>query len=48
VIPSGERTVIAFHQEHLPDAAERERRRAYYATALDQLQRMTEAMPAAE
>lgn len=40
VIPKGERTVIAFHQEHLPGAKERETRRAHYISALDELQRV--------
>ena len=37
VIPSGEKTVIAFHQEHLPGPEAREDRRAYFKNALDQL-----------
>lgn len=38
VIPtSGDRTVIAFHQEHLPDSAAREDRRAHFRAALDAL-----------
>ena len=40
VVPKGERTVIAFHQEHLPGAAEREERRAHFRSALDELERM--------
>jgi uncharacterized protein YndB with AHSA1/START domain len=42
VIPSGERTAIAFHQEHLPGPAERDQRRAHFAAALDKLERMVE------
>lgn len=38
VIPAGERTTIAFHHEHLPDAAAREARRARFAAALDALE----------
>lgn len=38
VIPSGQKTVISFHEEHLPGAAEREERRAHYAAALDALE----------
>lgn len=34
VVPNGERTTIAFHQEHLPGAEEREERRAYYKAVL--------------
>jgi hypothetical protein len=41
VIPKGERTVIAFHQEHPPGAVEREERRAHYRRVLDELERMT-------
>lgn len=40
VIPKGERTTIAFHQERLPGAKEREERRAYYAAVLDELERI--------
>ncbi len=38
VIPSGEGTTLAFHQEHLPDAAARAVRSAHYSTALDVLE----------
>jgi uncharacterized protein YndB with AHSA1/START domain len=39
VMPSGERkTVISFHQEHLPGAAERDARRRFFEAALDSLQ----------
>ena len=37
VIPRDGRTVVAFHQEHLPGPAERERRKAFYLAALDEL-----------
>lgn len=40
-IPKGERTVVAFHQEHLPGAREREERRAHYTAVLDELERIT-------
>ncbi len=40
VIPSRDKTVIAFHQEHLPDGAAREARRAHFIAALDALERM--------
>lgn len=40
VMPSGEqKTVISFHQEHLPGAAEREERRKFLEAALDTLQK---------
>lgn len=39
-MPSGEgKTVISFHQEHLPGAAERDERRQFFAAALDALER---------
>jgi uncharacterized protein YndB with AHSA1/START domain len=37
VIPKGAKTVIAFHQEHLPGSDEREARRAFFKGALDRL-----------
>lgn len=37
VMPSGKKTVIAFHQEHMPGAAERAERQAFFAAALDRL-----------
>ncbi len=40
VVPSGEKTVISFHQEHLPGPAEREERREFFALALETLRRM--------
>ena len=40
VIASGERTVVAFHQEHLPGATGREARRTHFRLALDGLERM--------
>lgn len=42
-IASGEKTTIAFHQEHLPGPDEREARRAHFQAALDQLAEMTSA-----
>jgi uncharacterized protein YndB with AHSA1/START domain len=39
-IPKGDKTVIAFHQEHLPGAKEREERRAHFRSALDELERV--------
>lgn len=39
VIPSGEgKSVISFHQEHLPGAAERQARREFFDAALDTLE----------
>ena len=38
VIPKGERTVVAFHQENMPGPDEREMRRAYFSAALDALE----------
>jgi hypothetical protein len=35
VIANRERTVIGFHQEHLPGPADREERRVFYVAALD-------------
>jgi uncharacterized protein YndB with AHSA1/START domain len=40
VIPAGERTTIALHQENLPSAAARDVRRAHFAAALDELGRL--------
>ncbi len=40
VMPSGDRTVIVFHQEHLPDATAREQRRQHFASALDKIEVM--------
>ena len=40
VIPSGQKTVIAFHQEHLPGPRERETRRAHFKAALSALERL--------
>ncbi len=41
VIPKGNRSVIAFHQEHLPGAAEREERREQFIRALDAFEKLT-------
>jgi uncharacterized protein YndB with AHSA1/START domain len=38
VIPSGRKTVISFHQEHLPGAETREQMRARWQKALDDLE----------
>ncbi|MGD2157243.1 MAG: hypothetical protein PVG14_06500 [Anaerolineales bacterium] len=38
VIPKGDKTVIAFHQEHLPSSHVREQRRAHFKVALDRIQ----------
>lgn len=38
VVPKGERTVIAFHQEHLPNSRSREERRRFFHAVLDQLE----------
>lgn len=38
VIPRGHKTVLAFHQEHLPDSGVREARRRHFETALTRLQ----------
>ncbi len=40
VIPQGDRSVVAFHQEHLSGPVEREERRAHFASALDELERI--------
>ena len=38
VIPKGDRTVIVFHQEHLPGAKEREERRLFYIGVMERLE----------
>lgn len=38
VIPSGVKTTLSFHEEHLPGAAEREERRRHFEAVLDELQ----------
>lgn len=43
VMPSGERTVLSFHEERLPGAAERNARRRHYEAAMDALQRLAGA-----
>jgi uncharacterized protein YndB with AHSA1/START domain len=40
VIPNKDKTVIAFHQEHLPGPEEREQRRLHFLAALDKLEQM--------
>ena len=37
VLPQSDRTTIAFHEENLPSAREREVRRAWFTAALDML-----------
>ncbi len=37
MVPNGERTVVAFHQEHLPGPTKREDRRSFYKAALEAL-----------
>jgi len=39
VMPAGSKTVLSFHEERLPGAAEREERRRHYESVLDALQR---------
>jgi uncharacterized protein YndB with AHSA1/START domain len=41
VIPKENKTVVAFHQEHLPGPKERAERREHYKAALDNLERIT-------
>jgi activator of HSP90 ATPase len=41
VIPKGDKTVVAFHQEHLPGLKERSERREHYKAALENLERIT-------
>ena len=38
VIPNGQKTVIAFHQEHLPGPKEREERKAFFKNVLKQFE----------
>jgi uncharacterized protein YndB with AHSA1/START domain len=38
VIPKGDRTVVAFHQEHLPGSKEREERRVFYNAVIEKLE----------
>jgi uncharacterized protein YndB with AHSA1/START domain len=40
VLPGGERSVVSFHQEQLPDEAARAARRASFSAALDQLEQL--------
>ncbi|HSH46423.1 MAG TPA: SRPBCC domain-containing protein [Longimicrobiales bacterium] len=37
VMPKGEKTVVGFHEEHLPGPGEREERRTHFRAALDRL-----------
>ena len=43
VIPKGDHSVVAFHQEHLPGGEAREDRRRYYLDVLRALERLIEA-----
>lgn len=40
VTPKGDRSVVAFYEEHLPDPTARELRRAHFAAALQVLHRL--------
>ena len=40
MIPSGENTVIAFHEEQLPDREARLERKYYFQQALDDLEKI--------
>ncbi len=40
VIPAGAKTIIAFHQENLPDAKTREVQRKYFSEVLDRFEDM--------
>ena len=42
VIPRGEKTMMAFHQEHLPGSKERTERRAHFMAVLDRLEGIIE------
>ena len=42
VIPSGEKTQISFHQEHLPGPSEREERKRHFHQAHDQIGQLIE------
>jgi hypothetical protein len=45
VIPSGENTVFAFHQEQLPDREARQERKYYYQQVLDDLEKILGVFP---
>ena len=40
VIPKGNRSVLAFHQEHLPDQKAREDRRMFFKKVLDEVEHL--------
>jgi uncharacterized protein YndB with AHSA1/START domain len=40
VLDRGERSVISFHQEHLPDSATREKRRMFFQQAMAELEKL--------
>lgn len=42
VTPKGDRTVIQFHEEHLPNVEERETRRSHFEAAIDRLLALAE------
>jgi uncharacterized protein YndB with AHSA1/START domain len=44
VIPKGDKTVVAFHQEHLPGSKERAERREHFKATLDNLERITRSV----
>ena len=44
VIPKGDKTVVAFHQEHLPGPKERAERSEHYKAILDDLERITRSV----
>ena len=44
VIPKENKTVVAFHQEHIPGPKERAERREHYKAALDNLERITRSV----
>lgn len=41
VLPQGERAVVAFHQEQLPDEVAREQRRAAFVASLEGLHQLS-------
>jgi uncharacterized protein YndB with AHSA1/START domain len=43
VIPQGDRTTFAFHQEHLPGPTEREERRLFYTGVIENLKRIIQS-----
>lgn len=43
VVSKGDRSVLAFHQEHLPDQQAREERRTFFQKVLDKIERILTA-----